>query len=125
LFDQAAKTGIDKNTVEQAKSLWKQQSALDDLSTIFQRKSNVSGVRPDMAVPGTKGLPVERYNYAGLAKDLNALDPQRLVDALGSKERAQQLVTAVNLAAREGWAPNAFRSALKVVLGNKAIILGH
>jgi hypothetical protein len=80
-----------------------------------------------MRVEGVKGLPEEQYNYKTLAKRINAWVPNDLADALGgSKERAQQLTTAINLAAKEGWSGAVFRASMRVVLGKMGLgIVSH
>jgi hypothetical protein len=116
---------LPKGVAEAAKSNWTQKMRLEDLQDIFNKKSNITGPRPEMAAPGVKGLPKEQYNFKGIAKDLNAMDPTDLTQALGSKEAAQQLVSAANLAAKQGWLNSAamgvFRHALQLAgLGTMA-----
>jgi hypothetical protein len=111
MFDDAEANGVPRDTVEQARTLWKQKSALEDLGDIFNKKSNVSGPRPELVQTGVEGLPAEQYNFKGIANDINAMDPQRLKLALG-KDGSQQLTTAVNLAAKKGFLASKFVKAV-------------
>jgi hypothetical protein len=107
---------VPKGTASAARDAWYAKSRLEDVQTIFNKKANVSGPRPEMAKPGVKGIPAEQYNWKGIAKDLNAMDPHDLQVALGSKETAQNLVTTANLAAKQGWATAKAIAAIKGVL---------
>lgn len=113
---------VPPGTAEQARSNWYAKSRLEDIQDIFNKKANVSGVHPDMVKPGVKGLPAEKYNFKGIAKDLNAMDPKDLTTALG-KDQAQNLVAAVNLAAKQGWASGKALAAIKTAL--QVMGLGH
>jgi hypothetical protein len=86
-----------------------------------------------MVQSGVKGVQQEAYNFKGIAKDINGFDPDRLTQALTKpgedaavgKVRAQQLTTAVNLAAKEGWAPGLFRSVVRTVIPGRLLhVLG-
>jgi len=108
---------VPAGTAEAAKANWIQKSRLEDLQDIFNKKSNVTGVHPDMVTPELKGkLPPEKYNFKGIAKDLNAMDPDDLTTALGSKKAAQDLVSTVNLAAKQGWATGKATAAVRLAL---------
>jgi hypothetical protein len=97
---------VPAGTAEAAKANW-----------IQNKKSNVTGVHPDMVTPELKGkLPPEKYNFKGIAKDLNAMDPDDLTTALGSKKGAQDLVSTVNLAAKQGWATGKATAAVRLAL---------
>jgi hypothetical protein len=113
-------------TAEAAKANWVQKSRLEDIQDIFNKKSNVSGVHPDLVAPELQGkLPPEKYNFKGIAKDLNAMDPTELTTALG-KEGAQKLVGAVNLAAKEGWATGKAMAAIRFALSAAGFgAIGH
>jgi hypothetical protein len=121
--------GLDvKGSLDKAKAFWTHQSALDDLNDLFNKKSNVSGPRPSQVLPNVQGVPKETINFRNLASDINTFDPERLQEALtppGSSPaagqlRAQQLTTAVNLAAKEGWAPAMFHKTVGLIVGHKA-----
>lgn len=107
MFDDAEANGVPRDTVDKARALWRQKSALEDLGDIFNKKANVTGPRPEMVQPGVEGLPEEQYNFKNIAADVNSMDPQRLKLALG-KDGAQQLTTAVNLAAKKGFLASKF-----------------
>jgi len=108
---------VPAGTTEAAKANWIQKSRLEDLQDIFNKKSNVTGVHPDMVTPELKGkLPPEKYNFKGIAKDLNAMDPDDLTTALGSKKAAQDLVSTANLAAKQGWATGKATAAVRLAL---------
>jgi hypothetical protein len=115
MFDEAEANGVPRNTVENARALWRQKSALEDVSDIFKKKASVSGANPDLVVPGVKGVPEEAYNFKSIAKDLNSMDPQRLKLALGD-DGARQLVTAMNLAAKDPLAASKAASAVRLLL---------
>jgi hypothetical protein len=122
IIDQAVKNGMPADVAQQARTNWIQKSRLEDIQDIFNKKSNISGLRPEMAKPGVKGLPQEQYNFKGIAKDLNAMDPNDLNTALG-KDRAQSLLAAVNLAAKQGWASGKAVAAIRTAL--QLTGLGH
>lgn len=119
---------VPAGTSEAAKSNWTQKSRLEDLQDIFNKKSNVTGVHPDLVTPELQGkLPPEKYNFKGIAKDLNTMDPADLTQALGgNKAAAQQLIGAVNLAAKEGWATAKATAAVRIALRAAGYgVLGH
>lgn len=121
IIDKAVKNGMPADVAQQARANWTQKSRLEDLQDIFNKKSNVSGPRPEMATPGVK-LPPETYNFKAIAKDLNAMDPDDLTTALG-KDGARDLTTAVNLAAKQSWSAGKGAAAIRLVL--QGIGLGH
>lgn len=103
------------NTAATAKRLWTEKSRLEDLNDIFNKKSNVSGVRPEMMKPGVKGLPAEQYNWKGIARDINALPPNELEQMVGYTN-AQNLTAIANLAAKQGWVNGVMLGAFKRAL---------
>ena len=122
IIDQAVKDGMPADVATQARSNWYAKSRLEDIQDIFNKKSNLSGLRPDMAKPGVKGLPQEQYNFKGIAKDLNAMEPSDLISALG-KDKAVDLLASVNLAAKQGWARGKAVAAIRAAL--QLTGLGH
>ena len=126
IIDKVVKDGnMQPDVADKARSVWRAKSRLEDIQDIFNKKSNVSGVHPDMAQPGVKGLPAEKYNFKGIAKDLNAMDPKDLTQALG-QDGAQNLISAVNLAARDALAPKAVNGVIKLILAKTGLgAVGH
>lgn len=99
-LDQAKANGTDPSLIQKANQLWKQSSALSDLSNSLRQ--TVTGLRPELAT-GAKSSP-ETVNAKTLFSKINRLnDKRRLADAIGPENASALLqhVDSMYLAAQK------------------------
>ena len=108
-FEQAKQAGVDPKLIEKARADWKQAQALYDLDR--QLKMSTSGMRPELATPGSSP---EMVDPKKAFTRLNRLyDSGRLQQAVGS--HADQLIQQADAACLHGQKIRARQQALKSV----------
>jgi hypothetical protein len=122
MLDDLQAKGFNKDTIDRARAVWKQQSALNDLSASIRQST--TGLRPELAQTGKTVTP-EAVNPKTLFVKVNRLnDRGRLAQAIGTDNANALLqhvdeayVKAQKIAAANKWAKYGLGAATSVGLG--------